>query len=464
MNQARPRPRTRQRPTPAAPATPSLNIEPVPIDQLKRADRQLRRRKKALIEAHAANITTHGYAPPLLALRSGDLIQGHDHLEAYHLLNRSHVPVIFVDDRPPEQVAAMKLWLERFDASGDWDWDAVAAEFELICEIDPQWLTHTLWETAEIDLALLRGGLGEEPPKEEEEDEGPGPACAMSGDLFQWDAGHRLLVGNARDGATVARLMDGRLAQIAALDPPYGTTVSRISSKHPEFLEGSGMDEVQSQRFFEEYLAPMTPALADGALTYTFIDWAGLLPMLLATKAAGLKQLAFCTWDKLSPGLGSLYRSQTEHIVVAKHGEAPHQNNIQLGAFGRSRSNLWQVPGYAGFRPDRKEALENHSCTKPQALFYDILLDASNPGDICLDVFCGSGSSLLAAHRLKRLGYGVEIDGKYVDIAVRRMHKLTGDYPLHLESGLRYDELLAERNPHRAESFDAVASEAEAVS
>ncbi|MCA3727500.1 MAG: ParB N-terminal domain-containing protein [Phenylobacterium sp.] len=210
---------------------PSPTLEVAPISQFKRGNRQLRRRKKALIQAHAANITTHGYAPPLLALRSGDLIQGHDHLEAYHLLKRSHVPVIFIDDQPPEQVASMKLWLERFEASGDWDWEAVAAEFKLICEIDPQWLTHTFWETAEIDLALLRGGLGEEPPEEDDDNDlFTGPACAMTGDLLQWDAGHRLLVGNARDGAVVAALMDGRLAQIAALDPPYSTTVSRISS------------------------------------------------------------------------------------------------------------------------------------------------------------------------------------------------------------------------------------------
>lgn len=249
--------RTRQRPTPTASATPSLNIELVPIDQLKRADRQLRRRKKKLIQAHAANITTHGYAPPLLALRSGDLIQGHDHLEAYHLLKRSHAPVIVVDDRPPEQVAAMKLWLERFEAAGDWDWEMVAAEFELICEIDPQWLPHTLWEAAEIDLALLRGGLGEEPPEMDDEGLFTGPACAISGDLFQWNTGHRLLVGNARDPATVSRLMDGRLAHIAAVDPPYGTTVSRISSKHLEFLEGSGMDTLPSPHTVTHHLGSL---------------------------------------------------------------------------------------------------------------------------------------------------------------------------------------------------------------
>lgn len=456
--------RTRHRPAEpqAALLTPStLAVEQVPIARLRRGDRQLRRRNKKLIQAHAANMTTHGHSPPLLALRSGELIQGHDHLEAYYLLKRTDVPVTFVDDRPPHQVAAMKLWLERFDAEGDWDWKAVSAEFEAICEIDAQWLTHTLWETAEIDLALLRGEVGAEPP--DDEDEAPlsvGPACAQTGDLLQWDAGHRLAVGNSRDPAVIARLMDGRRAQIAALDPPYGTAVSRISRKHREFLEGSGMNDDESVAFFEAYLAAIRSAMADGALSYTFIDAIGLLSMLLAIRSAGLKQLALCTWDKVSPGLGSLYRNQTEHIVVAKHGDAPHQNNIQLGAFGRSRSNLWRVPGYAGFRPDRAEALENHSCTKPQALLYEILLDASSPGDICLDVFCGSGSSLLAAHRLKRIGYGVEIDGQYVDVAVRRMHGLTGEYPVHLESGLRYDALLAQRNPQGLETL-AVTADAE---
>lgn len=452
-------PRTRERSRTKAP-TSRAEIALTPLTALAMPARKLRHRKGDRIRSHADRIEEHRFDPPILALRSGEIIFGEDTAEAYRLLERSDVPVIYVDDRPPEQVAALRLWLERHHAEGDWDLDAVKAEFELICELDPEWLDATHWDMADIDLALQLGAMATGDDGDDEAlTEADQPVVTREGDVWVWPTGHRLICGNARDHSTVTKLMDGATAHLLAADPPFGTSVATISRSHKEWKEGSGMSEPQSITFFEEFLQASLAATRDGALVYLFIDWKGLFPLLTAVRSVGLEQKTLCTWDKQSAGMGGLYRNQSEHIVVAKHGKAKSIDNVRLGAKRKGRSTIWSVPGYAGFRPDRKQALQDHACTKPQALLMDILLDASNPGHICLDPFVGSGSMILAAQRTKRICYGCEIEERFCDIAVRRMFELAGSHPTHAELGLPYNEVAAQRGVSLSTSGDVADNE-----
>ncbi len=440
-----PPPRTRERSRPQM-SPLRAEIAVTPLTALAMPARKLRHRKADRIRSHADRIEEHRFDPPILALRSGEIIFGEDTAEAYRLLERSEVPVIYVDDRPPEQVAALRLWLEHHHAEGDWDLDAVKAEFELICELDPQWLDATHWDMADIDLALQLGTTATGDDGDDKALAEPDhPIVTREGDVWVWPAGHRLICGNARDTATIARLMKGATAHLLAADPPFGTSVAAISRSHQEWKEGSGMSEPESITFFEEFLQAGLTATRDGARVYLFIDWKGLFPLLTAIRSVGLQQKTLCTWDKQSAGMGGLYRNQAEHIVVAKHGKARSIDNVRLGAKRKGRSTIWSVPGYAGFRPDRKQALQDHACTKPQALLMDILLDASNPGHICLDPFVGSGSMILAAQRTKRICYGCEIEERFCDIAVRRMFELTGLFPVHAELGVPFDQVATQR-------------------
>src|SRR6266404_7560199 len=120
-------------------------------------------------------------------------------------------------------------------------------------------------------------------------------------------------------------------------------------------------------------------------------------PLVTALRAAGLNQKALCIWDKGSGGMGSLYRQQTEFIIVTKWGTAPHINNIQLGRYGRNRTTVWSAPGLAQFGRGRDEALALHPTVKPVGLVADALLDTSTPNGVVLDPFAGSGTTLLAA-------------------------------------------------------------------
>jgi hypothetical protein len=175
------------------------------------------------------------------------------------------------------------------------------------------------------------------------------------------------------------------------------------------------------------------------------MDGAHLFELFSAARAAGLRQVAFCTWAKTAAGLGSLYRSQTEHIVVFKLGAGAHDNNIQLGRHGRNRTTLWRAPGMNSGGPDRAKALVAHPTVKPVGMLADAILDVSKRGDLIADPFAGSGSTLIAAHRVGRAAAGIELDPAYVDTAVARIAALTDLEPIRARDGARWSDLARER-------------------
>jgi DNA methylase len=150
---------------------------------------------------------------------------------------------------------------------------------------------------------------------------------------------------------------------------------------------------------------------------------------------------------KTNPGQGSFYRSQHELIPVFRVGKGPHLNNIELGRHGRNRSNVWRYAGVNSFRAGRMDELRSHPTAKPVALVADAIKDCTRLNDIVLDTFLGSGSTIMAAERVGRRGYGMEIDPKYLDVAVRRWQAFTRRDAIHAETGRTFDELAAERSP-----------------
>jgi DNA modification methylase len=144
--------------------------------------------------------------------------------------------------------------------------------------------------------------------------------------------------------------------------------------------------------------------------------------------------------------MGSLYRSQHELILVFKHGHGVHRNNIQLGKYGRNRSNVFSYPSinFFGRAGEEGNLLALHPTVKPVALVADVILDCSVRGDIVLDGFLGSGTTVIAAERTGRRCYGLELDPKYVDTIIRRYQAFTGDDARHCTSGRTFNELAEE--------------------
>jgi DNA modification methylase len=165
--------------------------------------------------------------------------------------------------------------------------------------------------------------------------------------------------------------------------------------------------------------------------------------MLAAGGDAYDSLLNLCVWTKDNGGMGSFYRSQHELIFVFKNGKGPHRNNVQLGKFGRYRTNVWSYPGISTMskQGDEGNLLALHPTVKPVQMIADAILDASARGEIVLDGFLGSGSTLLAAERVGRICYGIEIDPLYVDVAIRRWQRYTGDQATLQSTGKTYDEV-----------------------
>ena len=147
-----------------------------------------------------------------------------------------------------------------------------------------------------------------------------------------------------------------------------------------------------------------------------------------------------CVWVKTSAGQGSFYRSQHELIFVYKVGDAPHRNAVELGRHGRSRSNVWTYAGANAFKASGREELSWHPTVKPLAMVADALRDCSLKGEIVLDTFLGSGTTLMAAEKVGRICRGLDYEPKYIDVAIKRWQAYTKLEAIHAETGKTFAE------------------------
>ena len=285
-----------------------------------------------------------------------------------------------------------------------------------------------------------------------------GPPVANAGDL--WIVGrHRLLCGSALASASFTELMSDERADMVFTDPPYNVRIDGHATglgahRHREFAMASGeMDTTQFQEFLRSSLELLVQHSKDGSIHYVCMDWRHAGELLAAGHSAYTEHKNICVWAKTNAGMGSLYRSQHELIFVFKSGTAAHQNNVQLGRFGRHRTNLWNYPGANSLGRGTEEGnlLALHPTVKPVKLVADAILDCSKRGDLILDPFLGSGTTLLAAERVGRRCYGLEIEPGYVDVIIRRWQSQTGDQAIHASSGRSFDQLESERREAAAD-------------
>ena len=206
------------------------------------------------------------------------------------------------------------------------------------------------------------------------------------------------------------------------------------------------MDRTQFTAFLRQAFRNLAGFSLDGALHYICMDWRHLGELLAAGRDAYGELKNLCVWVKDNAGMGSLYRSQHELVFVFKHGRKGHRNNVQLGQFGRNRSNVWRYPGANSFARGGEEGnlLALHPTVKPAAMVADAILDCSVRGEVVLDGFLGSGTTLIAAERTGRRCYGLELDPVYVDTITRRWQVLTGGSARHAASGRLFDDLVRE--------------------
>ena len=412
----------------------------VSVDNLRPLGRETRKHPPRQIQKLARSLKEWGFVLPILVDPSDRVAAGWATVLAARTLGLRRVPAVTIADLSEAQLRALRLALNRIGEDSEWNPGELAMEFGEILQLDPGIdLSLTGFEMGEIDVAIDGTAVSDDASLDDLPDVDPTSApITQIGDLWQLGP-HRLLCDDATRPESFDRLMDGETAQMIFTDPPYNVPIrghvsGRGKVQHTEFAQASGeLSEAEFENFLRTFLAGAAAHCKNGAIAFICMDWRGL--PILGSAASGVfnEQLNLCVWTKTNAGMGSLYRSQHEHVAVYKKGTAPHVNNVKLGAYGRYRTNVWDYPGLNSFGAKRDQQLALHPTVKPVALVKDAIQDCSNRNDIVIDPFIGSGTTIVAAERSGRRCFGIEIEPRYVDVTLRRFRKLTGIEPVHLE-------------------------------
>jgi DNA modification methylase len=427
----------------------NIKIQYVSLISLKPDPANPRLHVKKQIEQIAHSIETFGFLVPILVDRNGRVIAGHGRLAAAMLLKLERVPIIRIEHLSDAQIRAYMITDNRLTDISVWDNKLLTQQFRTLAEVELDFsLEITGFEMAEIDMMIedvSPAPEGEADPADALAD--PGVPVTKPGD--QWVLGrNRLICADALKEVSYSELMNGRCAQAIIADPPFNDRidgyVAGFGKIHPrEFPMASGeMSETEFTEFLRTIFQNLGRHSEGGSLHYVWIDWRHLPEMLTASHGVYSEFKNLCVWVKESGGQGSLYRSRHELVAVFKSGKERHRNNIQLGQYGRYRTNVWEYTRVKSLAGNGEEQLSGlHPTIKPAAMVADAILDCTSRNDVVLDPFLGSGTTVIAAERTGRICYGMELDPTYVDTTIRRWQSFTGKIAVHEKSGRPFAEL-----------------------
>jgi DNA modification methylase len=430
---------------------PQLEIISHQLADLKSPVRALRKLDPVHVREIVASIDALGFCAPILISKDGLIIDGLARAEAARLAGLSSVPCIAITHLSDQEQRVLRLALNRLAEKGDWDLDELKIEFEELRLLDAP-IELSGFALDEIDQIVICGE-GDEIEASPLEPKADTVAIARIGDAFQLGP-HRLICGDATDRSVLQRLMGEEnesrtIARIVLTDEPYNVNISGNVTRgdHREFAMASGeMTDKEFRAFNLRWMEAALPHLCEGGVFGTFIDWRGQPVVHEAATALRLTPLNLIVWTKTNAGLGSLYRSQFELLPLFKKGAAPHINNIELGRRGRWRSNVWTYAGASSLGSDARRGLKDHPTVKPVVMLKDALIDLTHRGDIVLDPFLGSGSTLIAAERTGRICRGIELDPLYVDLIVQRYEAETANAVRLVDTGETYADLAIKRS------------------
>lgn len=441
------------------PSNPSFGTElcaakiiHLPITQLRPQARNARTHSRKQLKQIAQSIERFGFTNPVLINEEQAILAGHGRVEAARMLGWTTVPTLCLAHLTRAEQRAYVLADNKLALNAGWDRDLLAIELQGLIDMEFD-VELTGFSLAEIDVALDAASEASGEANDEADDQLPAvqdQVVSVLGDL--WVLGrHRLICGDAQHEQTFAQLMDGAAADMVFTDPPYNVKIDghvcglgRI--KHRDFAFASGeMSRDAFTRFLTQTLGHTAAVMRDGAIAFVCMDWRHMGELLAAGEACFTELKNLVVWNKSNGGMGSFYRSKHELIFVFKHGQAPHTNSFGLGDTGRYRTNVWDYPGISSISGSRDSELAMHPTVKPVALVADAIRDCSRRGEVILDCFGGSGSTLIAAERTGRAARLIEYDPQYCDVIIRRWQELTGKRAVHAATGAAFEDVSARR-------------------
>ena len=412
-----------------------LVIVQLPPAALKPWPRNARIHSRKQIKQIAASIREFGFTNPVLVDRENMILAGHGRVEAAKLLEMASVPCVRLESMTAAQKRAYVIADNKLALNAGWDTEILAGELkELLAEDFHFDVGLTGFTIAEIDN-LIDQAAPEEPGNPDDDalpDVRPGEGTCRPGDI--WRLGpHRLVCGDARDRNVVEALMNGELARMVLTDPPYNVKIDGNVGglgkiKHREFAMASGeMSNDEFTEFLRLSFANLAGFSVEGSIHFIFMDWRHMGEVLVAGQGLYSELKNLIVWAKDNGGMGTFYRSRHELVFAFKKGDAPHINTFELGQHGRYRTNVWEYRGVNTLKSGRLEELALHPTVKPVQMLADAIKDVSGRGDIVLDLFGGSGSTLIAAHKTGRRAYLCEYDPVYCARIIRRWEAYAHD-------------------------------------
>ena len=420
-------------------------LEYVNPEQLRPDPKNARIHSPQQIRSLARNIQKYGFTNPILVTSDNQVVAGHGRLEASKLIGLSNIPIIRLNLSHAE-CKALSVWDNRSSDLSRFDDRLLGAALQQVIELKID-VEDTGFSVAEADRLIELSCSAHGDP----DDKIPPPTrnpITKPGDAWQM-GGHRVICADAQQAQSFRVLMQGKLAQAVFTDVPYNLAGRAISGKgkirHGSFKMAAGeMTPERYRAFLRAAIENMADHSVNGALHFHCIDWRHVRDLQTAADDVYGGLLNLCVWVKANGGMGSLYRSRHELVLVYKKGRGRHRNNVELGRHGRNRTNVWEYAGgnsFGGRSTDEGNLLQLHPTVKPVQLVADALLDCTSRGDAVLDPFLGSGSTLIAAERTSRICYGMDLDPCYVDVAVARWQRHTGADAIHAASGRRFNAI-----------------------
>lgn len=427
-----------------------LKVEEIAIGKISPYAKNAKNHPEKQVQQIASSIKQYGFNNPILIDENNEVIAGHGRLVAAKVIGLDTVPAIRLSHLSEAQKRAYRLADNKISENGGWNEDLLRleiSELETIC--DDLDINIIGFDDVELDVLMNPEQKDADPKANNVPYISESEIVSKVGDI--WNIGeHRIICGNSLEQETFKKLLGSRRADMVLSDVPYnvkiqGHVCGSGNIKHKEFAMASGeMSVDEFTKFLSTNFVLCAKFSRPGSLHYNFIDWRHVGEMLSAGRGAFTDFINMCVWVKSSGSMGSLYRSQHELCFIFKNGKEPHINNVELGKHGRYRTNAWFYAGVNSFGKHKND-IKFHPTVKPTELLKDAILDVTKRGDLVLDCFLGSGSTLLAAHQAKRICYGIELEPLYVDTAIRRFRDMFGIDAIRESDGKTYSELLNEK-------------------
>ncbi len=423
----------------------------LPIASLRPYAGNARRHSRKQVRQIAESIRRFGFTNPVLISDESEIIAGHGRMLAARELGIAEVPTLRLSHLSAVERRAYVLADNKLALNAGWDQEILAIELGALIDLDFD-VSLTGFSIAEIDFTLEQAeeAKAEAVPAADVIPPLPARPVTRHGELWQLGR-HRLLCGDARSAEDLGRLLGNDRADLVFTDPPYNVEIDGHvcglgSVRHREFAMASGeMSRAEFTQFLTTTLSNASAVCRDGAIAFVCMDWRHMRELLDAGEAAFSELKNLCVWNKSNGGMGSFYRSKHELVFVFKIGTAPHTNSFGLGETGRYRTNVWDYAGISSLSSQRMDELAMHPTVKPTALAADAIKDCSKRGEIVLDIFGGSGTTLIAAETCGRQARLLEYDPAYCDTIVARWEKLTGKHAVLAGSNQRFEDVADER-------------------